>query len=520
VDWRHERLKPNNRNDQLTKFFQHNPIEDPQYLKKYVKEHPDHKMAWYLLGREYTAQGKAGKAAYCFAQAGEIYEAFEQQKIVLDEPLPLNLTASRLIKDGAAAVDRQARSRGKRKWVPYLVMFILLALPAGMDLAQSNGVERVVDATEQSVVGSAVAAHTDIQVDNPGLKLYFSDGDWGKKLQQILQPPVRGTGESVIMDAPPSKDGKWKEWHRSVGPLLSVEHTETGGNQAVLKYYQAQICSCQVVDSSKLKPVIQAWMHDREEAIILQSAIQAYQKKTGGLPDKPQQLTKPYPDNLLPGLTPQMKESFSAAVQKVAEVTSGKAAQAPNQAGGTAIGERSPQSNEEKTLAASSSQPVASPEPFIEPLRIIIDTEQHQLAIVSGDFILRRYLVGLGGVKTPQGEFIISEKVRNPNGRSNGEFGSRGMTLSNTLYAIHGTNKPASIGKDESHGCIRMLQQDVEELYNMVPGQTKVTIGKGVLPQSEAGEGIGAGGGLPKQAISLPLETKDNNPGKVYKWLD
>jgi hypothetical protein len=139
---------------------------------------------------------------------------------------------------------------------------------------------------------------------------------------------------------------------------------------------------------------------------------------------------------------------------------------------------------------------------------------------VSGDFILRRYLVGLGGVKTPQGEFIISEKVRNPNGRSNGEFGSRGMTLSNTLYAIHGTNKPASIGKDESHGCIRMLQQDVEELYNMVPGQTKVTIGKGVLPQSEAGEGIGAGGGLPKQAISLPLETKDNNPGKVYKWLD
>ncbi|WP_441988153.1 L,D-transpeptidase [Paenibacillus sp. 2RAB27] len=477
-------------------------------------------MAWYLLGREYTAQGKAGKAAYCFAQAGEIYEAFEQQKIVLDEPLPPNLTVPGQIKEGDAAGDRQARSRGKRKWLPYLVMLILLALPAGMDLAQSDGVERVVDATEQSEVLGSVAAQTDIQVDNPRLKLYFSDGDWGKKLQQILQPPIRGTGESVIMDAPPSQDGKWKEWHRSVSPLLSVEHVGTSGNQAVLKYYQAQICSCQVVDSSKLVPVIQAWMHDREEAIILQSAIQAYQKKTGGLPDKPQQLTKPYPDNLLPGLTPQMKESFPVALQKVAELTSGKAAQALNLTAGTATGGQSPQSNEEKALAASSSQPVASPEPFTEPLRIIIDTEQHQLAVVSGDFILRRYPVGLGGDKTPQGEFMISEKVRNPNGRSNGEFGSRGMTLSNTLYAIHGTNKPASIGKDESHGCIRMLQQDVEELYNMVPGQTKVTIGKGVLPLSEAGEGIGAGGGIPQQAIGLPLETKDNNPNKVYKWLD
>lgn len=476
-------------------------------------------MAWYLLGREYTAQGKAGKAAYCFAQAGEIYEAFEQQKIVLDEPLPPSKEESRQIKEGAVAVDRQAQARGRRKWLAYFVMFVLLALPAGIDLAKSNGMERVAVATEQPVVGSKVASLSEIQVDNPGLKLYFSNGDWGKKLQQILQPPVRGTGESLIMDAPPSKDGQWKEWHRSVSPLLSVEHSGAGGNQAVLKYYQAQICSCQVVDSSKLVLVIRAWMHDREEAIVLQSAIQAYQIKTGGLPDKPQQLTMPYPDNLLPGLTPQMKESFPAALQNVAELSSGKAAQVPNQTGGAA-GEQPPKTIEEKALAASSSQPVASPDPFIEPLRIIIDTEQHQLAVVSGDFILRRYPVGLGGIKTPQGDFMISEKVRNPNGRSNGEFGSRGMTLSNSLYAIHGTNKPKSIGKDESHGCIRMLQQDVEELYNMVPGQTKVTIGKGVLPISEGAEGIGAGRGIPQQAISLPLETKDNNPNKVYKWLD
>ncbi|MDR6548935.1 L,D-transpeptidase [Paenibacillus qinlingensis] len=510
-------MKSNNRNDQLDRFFQHNPIEDPLYLKKYVKEHPDHKMAWYLLGREYTAQGKAGKAAYCFAQAGEIYEAFEQQKIVLDGPIPTTSTAVMASKI-EVPVERRSASRNGRIGVFFLILFLLLAIPAGMDLAKSEGIEEIVVA-EQPEGATAVTAFTSIQSDNPGIKLYVTDGNWGKKLQQILEPPTKATGESVIMDVPPSQDGQWREWYRAVRPLLSVEHSGTGANEAVLKYYQAQICACQVADSSKLVPIISAWMHDREEAIILKSAIQAYQIKTGALPDNPQQLTKPYPDNLLPGLTPQMKAAFPAALQKVAELAGGKVAQVPNPTGGDTGGQPT-QSNEEKAVAAGNAQALASSEPFQEPLRIIIDTDQHQLAVASGDIILRRYEVGLGGSKTPQGDFVISEKVRNPNGRSNGEFGSRGMTLSNTLYAIHGTNKPKSIGKDESHGCIRMLQQDVEELYNMVSGQTKVTIGKGVLPSGEPGDGIGAGGGKPQQAISLPLETKDHNPGKVYRWLN
>jgi predicted Zn-dependent protease len=51
--------------------------EDPLYLKKFVKEHPENKMGWYLLGKQYESQGKDGKAKYCFAQAGKIYSAFE-----------------------------------------------------------------------------------------------------------------------------------------------------------------------------------------------------------------------------------------------------------------------------------------------------------------------------------------------------------------------------------------------------------------------------------------------------------
>ncbi|UUZ79959.1 L,D-transpeptidase [Paenibacillus sp. P26] len=141
----------------------------------------------------------------------------------------------------------------------------------------------------------------------------------------------------------------------------------------------------------------------------------------------------------------------------------------------------------------------------------MVDKPRHRLAVLSGNMVVRNYPVGLGAERTPEGSFAISEKVRNPNGKSNGDFGGRGMTLSDTLYAIHGTNKPASIGKDESLGCIRMLKDDVEELFDLVPLGTPVTIGKDLIPeQIERSD----------PPFQLPLYSEETNPGKVYKWLD
>jgi cytochrome c-type biogenesis protein CcmH/NrfG len=58
-------MNEKNKNDQLERFFKYNPVEDSLYLKKYVKDHPDHKMAWYLLGKDYMEKGKEAKATYC-----------------------------------------------------------------------------------------------------------------------------------------------------------------------------------------------------------------------------------------------------------------------------------------------------------------------------------------------------------------------------------------------------------------------------------------------------------------------
>ena len=59
-------------------------------------------------------------------------------------------------------------------------------------------------------------------------------------------------------------------------------------------------------------------------------------------------------------------------------------------------------------------------------------------------------------------------------------LGARAMYLfqgnKDTLYRLHGTNDAASIGKAVSSGCVRLLNQDVIDLYNRVPLGTKVTV--------------------------------------------
>jgi hypothetical protein len=59
-------------------------------------------------------------------------------------------------------------------------------------------------------------------------------------------------------------------------------------------------------------------------------------------------------------------------------------------------------------------------------------------------------------------------------------LGARALYIGGTVYRIHGTNDPSTIGKDVSSGCIRLTNEDVEDLYSRVQIGAKVI----VLPQS------------------------------------
>ena len=119
--------------------------------------------------------------------------------------------------------------------------------------------------------------------------------------------------------------------------------------------------------------------------------------------------------------------------------------------------------------------------------QIIVSIPDRQLALIEEGRVLKIYSVAVGAEvsPSPEGEFTVMSRLENPGyykpgtviapGKSN-PLGTRWMGLNKKGYGIHGTNLPNSIGKAASHGCIRMRQQDLEELFALVRVGDKVQL--------------------------------------------
>jgi len=107
---------------------------------------------------------------------------------------------------------------------------------------------------------------------------------------------------------------------------------------------------------------------------------------------------------------------------------------------------------------------------------IMINVENHTLTLYKDGKINKVYPIAVGktSTPTPRGVFKIINKSINPGG----PFGVRwlGLSAPNGSYGIHGTNIPMSIGKNVSNGCVRMFNQDVLEVSNLVSIGTVVNI--------------------------------------------
>lgn len=114
-------------------------------------------------------------------------------------------------------------------------------------------------------------------------------------------------------------------------------------------------------------------------------------------------------------------------------------------------------------------------------VRIKVSLSQRRLHLLQDGKVIRSYPVGVGkkATRTPTGTFTIINKVPNPGRRPGGPmtvYGTYWMGLSKKGYGIHGTNRPSSIGKYVSKGCIRMYNKDVEDLAKRVSIGTEVEI--------------------------------------------
>jgi lipoprotein-anchoring transpeptidase ErfK/SrfK len=127
----------------------------------------------------------------------------------------------------------------------------------------------------------------------------------------------------------------------------------------------------------------------------------------------------------------------------------------------------------------------------------VVKTGERRLYFVIDSSRALRFPVGVGragmtwsGSARVEGKFIRPawsppDMIRreNPNlpevipgGAANNPMGDAALTLRGGEYAIHGTNRPSSVGGFVSHGCIRMYNSDIRELYRLVSIGTPVVV--------------------------------------------
>ncbi|MGB7727538.1 MAG: L,D-transpeptidase [Candidatus Acidiferrum sp.] len=130
--------------------------------------------------------------------------------------------------------------------------------------------------------------------------------------------------------------------------------------------------------------------------------------------------------------------------------------------------------------AAAQSSPAAQIKPATHPTRrIVVSFTDRKLALLEGDRVIKVYDVAVGATvsPSPSGEYQIVQRLENPAyykpgvvigpGTQN-PLGPRWIGLSVKGFGIHGTNRPDSIGKSASHGCIRLRNEDIKDLFARV----------------------------------------------------
>jgi len=124
---------------------------------------------------------------------------------------------------------------------------------------------------------------------------------------------------------------------------------------------------------------------------------------------------------------------------------------------------------------------------------ILVDKSDYTLTLLLDGHFIKQYPVGIGkSDKTPEGKFVIDNKLINPVwyspdgiyqfGDPKNVLGTRWIGFEDKEglygYGIHGTTEPDSIGKEMSNGCIRLKNEDVEDLFDYVKPKMTVVVQK------------------------------------------
>ncbi|MCI3927156.1 L,D-transpeptidase [Paenibacillus sp. TRM 82003] len=247
-------------------------------------------------------------------------------------------------------------------------------------------------------------------------------------------------------------------------------------------------------ETVRLTPEMELYL--QISANLVRTALQQFQEDHGKLPDRIQELLADYPDNYLSFIP--MEPTTNSALVTVEQHGDGGWIYDP-----------------------SSTEPQRIFRPDLEwnppyfPVEVMVVKSKHTLYLMNGPHVFMEKMVGLGkeGL-TPSGTFRIDKRVLNPQGGKPGVYGAAALGFG--AWALHGTNAPESVGANESLGCVRLLDQDIAELYPYIPLGTGVFIEE-IGPNDEQYRYANKGW---KNVISAEYARHDEKAGAIqFSWL-
>ncbi|MBP1995293.1 L,D-transpeptidase family protein [Paenibacillus eucommiae] len=471
---------------------------DPLYYEKVIRYLDPHSPeAHYKLGEMSQKDGKLKKALFHYQEALRVY------------PSPYYSAANRAVKEivkqtvngqgqGAAetavALERPARAR-----LPFIKTMIIALLLLNMILLSlyfsADSISKIVSKVMPWGIGKDVTYEA---VDIPYV-MYFPNGTATNKIESALHE------KAIKLGADQPKSNILIYGVAAAMPELQDKTLPLTDNSLKTKAFVIAEYNSFIDNAVKIRFLHVDFPKERPLSAfstnLVRTALQTYMEDHGEPPESISLLLQDYPNNYLSFL-PLESRSHSNAVRADYD---GK--------GGWVY-------NDTSSELSSMFYPNVELEAGLpyEPVQIQIVKSDHSLRLMSGTSLIMEKKVGLGaGDQTPEADFVVEERVLKPLGSKPGIFGAAGLGLGN--IAIHGTNNEGSIGKNLSLGCVRLLDQDMDELYTWVPMGAKVHI---VDEDKNRGSIHSLPGGSHSISEIIPnkLALIEESAGtKVFEWL-
>jgi tetratricopeptide (TPR) repeat protein len=426
---------------------------DPRYYEKVIRYLDPHSPeAHYRLGQIFEKQGNMGKALYHYNECKKQY------------PSPYYFDSASAIhrltpKDPAPIFDhpviRQNNTSRPRLWRNILLLLLLLNLIVwGLFFARET-IFKSVSVLKLAGVGKEITYES---VDMPFI-MYFAYGKPHKEIEdelytKALELAKANRGQNIwlfgvpSMSQNPDKQAVRLTDEAQRAKAFVVAQYNTSSDQTVkIRFLNADYGSLLILTEVG--------------ANLVRTALETYISDKGNPPDTLDKLIEDYPQNYLSFIPQEIRSGTNHIVGTY------------NGDGGWVFDPLAKQVSDMfyPNLAELPNSQRASFERF----RLVLGKNDHLLQLLSGSTLLMEKKVGLGAKGlTPEGTFAILDRVKDPKGKQPHVYGS--FALGMGAIAIHGTHDPGSVGGNQSLGCIRMTNADIEELFPFIPRGTNVSI--------------------------------------------